>query len=568
LNKKLLFSGIGLLIVSVILLLAQFLLKPPPSKLDIKIKVKPAVMPIVYKVYGNPKVFDGRFWLAKVTMTNTGKTEIKNLKISYHVPSYVDWTTPTVYEEVLPGQTIIDRFYPQFPPKIMDVMNPTPSSVEIKITYNNGRKTVEEIKKIPFQIRGRNEFIYTDLPQSEIADVTDLYDNAPLLAAFVTPEDPVIKYFTQQLQQKILKGTVAGVVNNQKEILRFMKGLYEFELKSGMVYGGTLGLPEKVGKSYTIIQRIRLPREVLTGGAGLCIELSTLFCSVAMSAGLDCGIFLTSRHAWPAIIAGGSIYPIESTGIGGKGIGGSLSFEKALQLGMENVKVWSAGGDNKIGVQIGFLDISKLQSEGIRPPALRDDPNLRKKIDELISKALGSSGYKRKTAGRISRRTTYRSTSRRTSAYSNFRRYSGPNGIFSVMLPRNWNVTSYPLGNANPYLVLGAISPTSTLGFEAFVFPGIGSPEAAMAQEASLISAMGGLVTYQRVGTVRIGGRNYVKFVGRTVFPQLGTTSNWEAYFTVTPTGVVGFDVAVTTGTVGMYRNLFSVIINSFRVAS
>lgn len=567
-NKKLLIPGIALIVLSIVLFAAQFFIKPSPSNLDIKIKVKPAIMPIVYKVYGNPKAFNGRFWLAKVTMTNSGKTEIKNLKISYRVPNYVDWTTPTVYEEVLPGQTVIDRFYPQFPPKIMDVMNPTPSSVEIKITYYNGRKTVEEIKKIPFQIRGRNEFIYTDLPQSEIADVTDLYDNAPLLAAFVTPEDPIIKYFTQQLQQKILKGTVAGVINNQKEILRFMKGLYEFELKAGMVYGGTLGLPEKVGKSYTIIQRIRLPREVLTGGAGLCIELSTLFCSVAMSAGLDCGIFLTSGHAWPAIIAGGTIYPIESTGIGGKGIGGSLSFEKALQAGMENVKVWSAGGNGRIGVQIAFLDISKLQSEGIRPPALKDDPNLRKKIDELISKALGTPTHKRKPPRRTYRRTTYRRTSPQPSVYSGFKRYVGPNGAFSVMVPANWNVAAYPLGNANPYLVLGALSPTSTLEFEAYVFPGIANPDAAMAQEASITSAMGGMITYQRVGTVRIGGRNYVKYVGRTTIPQLGTTSNWEAYFTVTPTGVVGFAVGTTAGTVDMYRNVFSAIINSFRVAS
>ncbi|RUM89595.1 MAG: hypothetical protein DSZ25_00435, partial [Thermovibrio sp.] len=127
-NKKLLIPGLILLILSAILFAANFFIKPPPSHLDIQIRVKPAIMPIAYKVYGNPKAFNGRFWLAKLTLTNTGKQEIRNLKVSYRVPGYIDWTTPTLYEEVLPGQTVIDRFYPQFPIKILNILNPTTST--------------------------------------------------------------------------------------------------------------------------------------------------------------------------------------------------------------------------------------------------------------------------------------------------------------------------------------------------------------------------------------------------------------------------------------------------------
>jgi len=574
-NKKLFFSGLLMLLLSGVFISLHFFLKPPPSNLEMKIRSKPAIMPIAYKVYGNPDALDGRFWLVKLVLTNTGEGSVKNLKISYRIPDYIDWTTPSIYKEVIPGQTVIDRFYPKFPPKIINVMNPTPASVEIKISYNNGVETVEDIRKVSFQIRGRNEFIYTDLPPEEIADITDAYENIELLAAFVTPEDPIIKYFTQQLQQKVLKGTVAGVVNAPEEIQRFMNALYDFEVGIGMVYGGTLGLPEKVGNSYTIVQRIRLPREVLTGGAGLCVELSTLFCSVAISAGLNCGIFLTSKHAFPGIITQESVYPIEATAIGGQGIGKVHSFQEALQMGIRNFQAWAAGGNPDIGIQIGFVDVNRLQSEGIRPPELPDDVNLRKKIDELFAKF--EKGGKAGTAVARERRNeevavgggntraggTGERRTRRESAPSNFVLYREPSGILEVAVPANWRMQEYPLP-AYPYLVLGAESPDMKKTLEVYVYPGFMSVDEAFQDLVNGITASGLQISYRKSGSKVINGKNYIKYTGTTI-GDFGK-SVWEAYFTTTDVGVVGFSVGVINDSFSRNKRILNKIINSFRV--
>ncbi len=561
-NKKLLFAGIGLILLSVVFFGLHFFIKPPPSTLDIQIRSKPAVMPIAYKVYGNPEALNGRFWLIKLVLTNTGKSNITDLKISYRIPDYIDWTTPSVYKEIIPNQTVIDRFYPKFPPKIINVMNPTPSTVEIKLSYNNGQKTVEEIKKVPFQIRGRNEFIYTDIPPEEIADITDAYDNVELLAAFVTPEDPIIKYFTQQLQQKVLGGTVAGVINSPQEIQRFMNAIYQFETSVGIVYGGTLGLPEKIGNRYSIVQRIRLPREVLTGGAGLCVELSTLFCSIAISAGLNCGIFLTSGHAWPAIIVGETVYPIEATAIGGPGIGGVQPFEKAIEMGMKNLQAWAAGGNKEIGVQIGFLDVNKLQTEGIRPPELADDVSLRKKIDELFAKFEGGA-EKEQVLVRGKEREEGRGEVVITRPAPSFQTYTDPTGIFSVSVPSGWQITEYPIPEFPP-LVLGVSSPDMFVGIEIYVFDGLYSTEDAIREIAYTIQSVGGQVSYRKVGTKVINGRKFTKYSGVTTFS--GSRTVWESYFTVTDMGVIGISAGVTNANFASKKGLINKIINSFRV--
>lgn len=51
-----------------------------------------------------------------------------------------------------------------------------------------------------------------------------MFDNDPLIACYVTPEDPIIKYYTQQMQQKVLKGETAAVTNDPKEAVRMLMG--------------------------------------------------------------------------------------------------------------------------------------------------------------------------------------------------------------------------------------------------------------------------------------------------------------------------------------------------------
>ncbi len=553
-RKKVFFLGIVYVVSGIICIILGISVFKKTGKAEIKIKTKAAVMPVAYKVYGNPEVADGRYYLVKLSVTDKGEGIIKNFSVSYRVPDYIEWTTPKTYKEILPGQTVVDLFYPQFPSRILDVLNETTAQIEIKISYNNGKETKNEIKRCNFQIRGRNEILYTDMPEEEITDIRDLFTNVNLVSCFVTPEDPIIKYFTQRLQKDVLKGTVAGVSNSQEEILRFMKALYDFEIKAGLVYGGTLGLPEKVGDHYTMVQHIRLPREVITGGAGLCIELATLFCSVAQSAGLNCGIFVTSRHAFPAIIAGGNIIPIEATGIGGEGIGGRMDFKKAVQLGMKEAQAFFAGGNSDIGAAIAFLNIGKLQGEGIRPPDLKDNPDLKKKIDKLFKKETTTKTKK------FPSRTINNNASIHT-ATQNFRSYTDPAGYFSFSYPSYWQLAYSP----NPYLPslkIMAASPNMTQDIEVYVFPGTYDTNAAFTHIYNTLISLGTQIQFQPAGNVSIGGKTYTRFAGMSISGY--QTIYWAAYFTRTSKGVIGFVIGSTSNRLDTPELI--TVKNSFRV--
>ena len=511
------------------------------GELDVRINVKEAIMPIAYKVYADPSVENGKYYLAKTIFYNKGKGKIKNLKISYRVPGFIEWTTPYRYEEILPGQTVVNLFYPKFSSKILDILNTTPASVEIRYRYSDGVKSYEMIKRRNFQIRGRNEMIYTDMPPEEISDIPDLYTNVNLLACFVTPEDPVIKYFTQQLQKKVLKGSTAGAGGGEGEIVRFMRGLYEFERAAGIVYGGTLGLPEKIGNKVSVVQHIRLPREVLTGGSGLCVELSTLFGSVAASAGLNPVIFVTQNHAFPGILAGNDVIAIEATGIGGEGLGGSLSFEKAVEVGTKNANSFLRGEPVNGAMPIAVLNINQLHAKGYRPPDLQDDANLRKKIDSiferLIPKTQGMGAYPGQGYGGAAAQGP--AISAPAPKYGGpVKTYRDPGGLFSFSYPANWELVAMPLP-ALPSLRVMVGDPAMTYQAEVYVLDGVQSVDQAIGELYTTLTQMGEKISYTPLGEVSINGVRFKRYTGITQGD--GAVLHWAGYFTNTGRGVVGF---------------------------
>lgn len=555
-KKIYLYLGIGLIVAGVVALVLGFTYFKNRGALEGKFFVNPVVMPMAYKVYGNPEVENGKYFLVKAVFKNIGKGSIKDFTISYRVPGYIEWTTPVRYEEILPNQTIVDLFYPKFPRKILEVLNATPASVEVRYRYNDGVKQYEMIKRKNFEIRGRNELVYTDMPPDEISEVQDMYTNVNLLACFVTPEDPVIKYFTQQLQKNVLRGTNAGVGGGSQETQRFMEALYEFEKAAGIVYGGTLGLPEKIGDKISAVQHIRLPREVLTGGAGLCVELSTLFCSVAESAGLSPVIFVTQNHAFPGIETPEGIIAIEATGVGGEGLGGKMSFEDAIEVGTKNAQKFLNGEPVNGALPIALLRINELHAQGYRPPDLEDDPNLKKKIDSIFKQVFQPQSPLGQNNG------NYPAPQPGPTPTANARTYQDPSGLFAVSFPANWQMINEPIPNI-PYLRAMVGDPSMTQEAEFYYFHDAYSPDQALQRLYMILTQqMGESIQYKPLGQVSINGRSFARYAGVTI--ANGMQLNWVAYFAPTSRGVVGF-------VLGSYSNRLNtpqlqLIKNSFKV--
>jgi hypothetical protein len=330
--------------------------------------VKKTIQTFAYKVYGNSRLQNGRYFMSKMVFRITGNKPVTDFSISYQVPGYIDWTTPEALAQIPPGHTVIKCFYPEFPMKVTQIKNDTPSVLEARIRWNDGSgPTREDVVREEFVFRGVNELEWTDLPTNEVVNWFDLYVNSDLLAAMVTPNDPVVTEFAAAITAK-LGGAVAGA-GGPDEAVEVMRGMYSYMTETEMRYAGGNGFPEKVGDTTTEVQTIRLPRDVIITNNGLCIELALLWASVLEHLGIHSYVILLPHHAFSVIDSKGQLFPIECTAITPKAVLANrpVSFEEAngmaskeLHRAMDETGVYKA------------VDVQKLQSDGVRPPELPD----------------------------------------------------------------------------------------------------------------------------------------------------------------------------------------------------
>jgi hypothetical protein len=355
---------------------------------DLKVKIKPAtyIMPAAYKVYANPEVLGGRYNLFKAIIENDGDKMAENLKVEYRIPKYIDeWQEAITSPNVLPGQKIVAMGYPAFDQKITEKNSQSKEKAELRISWGPAGNRKEIKESFTFTMMAIGDFAYTDMPASEIVSYADIMQNNPLSVCFITAEDPVVRYYTGKIQEKILKGETAGVTRTAEEGVRFLKAIYDATLRSGMVYSSTQAVPSSTGDIQTLVQRVRLPREVLRNNTGLCIELSFLYASVMRNAGMDPVIFYIPGHAYPGFRLNGQYYAIEATAIGGAGIGGSKSADEALQMGMKELNEFfqrAQMGDDRYYI----VDVSQELKNGVQPMELKEDNFTQQKIDEIVAK--------------------------------------------------------------------------------------------------------------------------------------------------------------------------------------
>lgn len=544
-----------LILVGAALVAYPYLFTGNVNDLDLKIETTPVIMPACYKVYANSEAMSGRFYLFKMMMTNKGKSPVNNVKVNYEIPRYIEKTELAKIPVIYPGQSVVLACYPVFND---DIVNKTTSSKEktkIFIETASG----ETDKEFAFEMKGRNEFVYSCIPNDEIRSYSDMYDNDPLTACYVTPEDPIIKYYTQQIQEKILKGESASVNKKTEEAIRFLLGVYQATYLSHMVYSGTSGVPEKIDDLSTLVQNIRLPREVVTGNTGLCIELSVLYASVMMSAGLDPVIYLIPGHAYPGFKLNGQYFAIEATGIGGEGMGGRIDAEAAFKKGMKQLDEFMQYlqmGDERFSM----LDIRELVQAQIKPMELKDDAFLRQKIDKIAEswsagRALpGNINYAQQQVPNQGGNTGGGNDFDNSGA-SGMRRYNGP---VSFNYPAGWTHYNRPYPQELPQLVSQFVSPDQLATLQVFQIQGTGNPNQAM-QMIQQQLYMGG----QQLQFQPSGNNGAFQIFNGTTYSQYGSLQ-WVAYMKPSGGGVAGLVLGYSQGG-NVYNNLFAQVIASLR---
>ena len=389
--RKLAFvGGLGLVALGLLLLAGWAVFGRAAGILAAKVYWQPTVMTVAYKTYGNSEAARGKYWFAKSVLQNSGKGPLKNVKISYQIPDYIPWTTPDEAAEILPGGTVVFVYYPKFPAKVTSIRTRTPATLEVKIEYDGAAEP--RIEKRDFEFRGLSEFSYTNLPANEILSYYDVFDNDPLLASFVTDEDQVVKTFYAKVSEAY--GGIS-TMDKGKDMIAMARSVYNYMVSLGMTYSGAKGVPDNVRDVSSLMQSIRMPRDVIYGNSGLCIELALLWCSLAQASGAKPHLVLIPGHAFVILESGdGTRLPVECTGVGG-GAGGNLSaamtFDQAVQSAAKTYSDTNAKGD-----PLEMLDIQALQARGIRPPELEamDQAELSKLLDDRRHGARRTGAYR------------------------------------------------------------------------------------------------------------------------------------------------------------------------------
>jgi len=354
-NPLILIGGI-LIIIGLVITVAPISSNPGKGSADVKIYSIEDFMTAVYKIYGDPNL---GYWVAKTVIKNTGNGPLYDVKITYKIEGLTDWSEPHEYKLVPAGGAIVDLYYPILasPPNIQTA---TPGKIYIKIEYKTTPKGSPETitKTRSIKILGSHDFVFSGIPPEEnTGSFQDTLSNAPLLAAWVTPKDPVVERFADMANK--LTGMGAGAALSDDQAIQFLQAVWIYSVENGITYQ-TESSDYWTGK---VAQFVKYPRDVIRDKSGTCLDTTIFLDAIAMSQGLNAYILLKPGHAIPIIeLPSGQLLPIESTMLGGK-----ESFETAVETAVQEVQ------EALQGPHI-IINVGEMHAQGIIPPELPELP--------------------------------------------------------------------------------------------------------------------------------------------------------------------------------------------------
>lgn len=514
--------------------------------------VRKSLMTFAYKVYADPAIENGRFFLSKIIFHNDGTGPVRNLSISYQIPDYIPWTTPETQSELPAGQTWVALYYPQLPSKVTQLSNRANATLETKVRWiDSGNEQKEEVLRSNVLLRGVNEIEYTDLPKEEILTWADQENLAQFAVAMVTPNDPVVKEFAAEITKRT-GGTMAGVHQDEESIGGLMKATYEYMCETGMRYTSDEGVPGKLGTDFT--QTVRMPRDVILTNEGLCIELAILWSSVMQHLGCQTSLVFLRGHAFVVVWIGDSesYIPIECTAITPMAVGekASVPFDKAIAMAKSELKQLRESNN-----WYQFYKVETYRRMGFEAPEL---PSM--EIDKikniLAQRTANTAASYAQGAGRGGGKTAANNGEVRQGYY----RWTGVDNLVSIDVPETWTrMENSPV----PGMVFVAQDNKTSVAANVFSFPELTSPAQAMqAAKKGVARTSGGTV---KVLSAEAKG-NSMFYTGNTIYRN-GSTE-WMGWFVPTQSGVVGLFIGANKGQFQRNQSIIRDIISSARLGS
>lgn len=519
-------------------------------------EVKSALMTFGYKVYASPKVQFGRHYLSKIVFKNEGEHPITDFSISYKIDDYVPWTEPKVINEIPGGFTFTELYYPKLPASVSKIRNATNASLQVRYKWTEDGKAREQTFSRDITLRGVNELAYCDLPQSEVQSWFDAFNASAFSMAMVTPNDPVVHLYTSEITKQA-GGTTAGIAGGPQEVARLCANTYNYMMRSGLRYTGDAGVPTNYDNISTMVQNVRLPRDVIINNQGLCIELTLLWCSVLEHLGVRTAMVLIPGHAFVVAYSPeqgmplSQGLPIECTAITPRAVGrqAAVSFDDAVKMGSESLQ--RAMQDGRIMI----LSVQDIQAMGFTPPELADVDT--DKLGDTLAKRLMNTAPRAPVAPAPGPRSNV-ATSGGPAVPSGFNTWRHPQGLVSVAFPPDFVQLAAP--GTYGVIALSMGNPLTTAECGVMHVTGTQNAQQALNYISGVFSQMGSRVQISGSSPGE-GGSTF--FNGTTV--SANGMARWMCVARPVPGGVVFVSVAANPAAWDAQNPVLQTILSTVR---
>ncbi len=361
-------SGIGLMVVGIMLLIAALLPKSEPEGgLNFRLIAKERVISGVYKVYGARNRIVP-MWLAKSVFHNNTGDRFTKLKVRYRVPGYSDWCSWHSYAAVDPGQTVVDLYYPIFSDACAKLTSRAPAELQMEYEYTDAKGSVQQhSENRPLMMLSRHEFIFSDMTAAELTGAfQDECDYAPLGAAWVSQGDDAVARLASIANKK---AGGAGASTDFDSCYKVMREIYKIMGAIHISYQHPAYMADQ-NMSYDMktVQSLQYPRDTIQKRSGTCIDLAILYAAMMNSVGIHPYLVFMDGHCFPMGLAPNNRFiPVETTGVR-DGYKDVLPFDKVVEIGLKNWKKLRNNG------RYILVDVQKCWVNGVSNPELEPLP--------------------------------------------------------------------------------------------------------------------------------------------------------------------------------------------------
>jgi tetratricopeptide (TPR) repeat protein len=235
-----------------------------------------SIFPIFHTFYDDHPV-------GKVTLRNTEYSSVTDLTVSMIIRQYMDAPKEcAVIRELKAGEERSVDLYALFKNTILDITQATKVAAEISVTYTLNGKPATAGKVETIRIYDRNAMTWDDDRKA---------------AAFVTPKEPVVLLFSNNINAALKGKTNRAVDKNLQTAIALHDALRLY----GISYVSNPLTPYAVTSlDKAIVDTLKFPRQTFEYKSGDCSDLSILYSALMESVQIETAFITIPGHIFMA----------------------------------------------------------------------------------------------------------------------------------------------------------------------------------------------------------------------------------------------------------------------------